>query len=272
MDRAGIREHWDDWAKRYGRELRATTKAGTAKRLEIDALVRSLRRFGNPDREGVTLLEAGCGNAHNCLALAEAFPALSLTGFDYSDPMIERARENVADAGLQDRIALAVGDVLDLDALDLLPAYDVVVTDRCLINLPELALQQQALEGLAARVTPGGLLLMIENCQAPYGRQNDLREAAGLPRRTPAAFNLFLDEDAILPVFDRYFERLAIDDFAALHDFVLYVLLPKVGEGAVDYESPLVEAATQLSIALPEEARRELPGWGQLRLFVGRRR
>ncbi len=65
----------------------------------------------------------------------------------------------------------------------------------------------------------------------------------------------------------------AVDDFAALHDLVLYVLGPLAHGGEVDYADPLVEAATALLLA-PETARLlgGLGPVGQNRLYVFRKR
>lgn len=274
MDREGIRRHWQDWAERYGRGLRATTKAGTAKQLEVDALVRALRRH-RPDVEAgapITLLEVGCGNGHNALALARAFPGAHIAGVDLVEAMVERARENAAEAGLADRIEVAAGDVLELDSVPGLAArFDVLVSDRCLINLPSTELQKRALTALAARLAPGGLLLLVENSAQSHARQNDLREKTGLPRRTPAAFNHFLDEDEIVPHLESCLELLEVEDFISLHDLVLYVLVPATNGGEVDYDHPLVRAAADLSRALSPGERAQLGAFGQNRLFVGRR-
>ena len=42
-----IRAHWQSWAQSYGTELRATTRASSAKILEVAALERTLSRFAN---------------------------------------------------------------------------------------------------------------------------------------------------------------------------------------------------------------------------------
>ena len=54
-----------------------------------------------------------------------------------------------------------------------------------------------------------GLLLMIENSQQAFARQNACRESLGLPSRSPSEFNHFLDEARILPELERLFDRLA---------------------------------------------------------------
>jgi hypothetical protein len=92
------------------------------------------------------------------------------------------------------------GDVLELSATpELHDVYDIVFTDRCLINLNTVDLQKNALTALVERIRADGYLLMIENSVQTYGEQNDCRSLLGLEARTPAAYNLFFDEREILP-------------------------------------------------------------------------
>ena len=61
MDREQVRAHWRDWASKFGTALGATTRTGTAKMLEIDALVRRMSAIGLRDAPA-HVLEVGCGN------------------------------------------------------------------------------------------------------------------------------------------------------------------------------------------------------------------
>ena len=58
---------------------------------------------------------------------------------------------------------------------------------------------------------------------------------------------------------------MAVDEFAALHDLVLYVLVPASNGGTVDYGHPVVEAATRLLLACPGAG--GVTSAGQNRLF-----
>jgi len=268
-----VRAHWERAAAQHGGELPATTKTDTAKRLEIDALARALAARGIAERSDAEVLEVGCGNGHNLRALAARFPKLRFTGVDYVAGMIAAAegwRAASPDAG---RLAFHTGDALELASLPALRAhYDAVLTDRCLINLGTTPRQQRALLEIGAKLAPGGWLFAIENSLRSYALQNDCRERVGLPRRTPAAFNCFLDEDALFPAVAEALELVAIDDFISLHDLALYVLVPASNGGVVDYAHPLVEIATRLELAMPDELRGAFGLFGQNRLYSLRRR
>ena len=267
MDSARIKAHWRNWANRYKENLRATTKASTLKLLEIDALSRTIGALHLAEHTAVKALEAGCGNGWNCVELARAFPTFRFTGFDYVEEMIDCARLNARTGEVEERVSFEVGNVLELDAARIPErGYDLVFTDRCLINLVSTEEQKQAIAVLAGRLTAGGVLLMIENSLTTYERQNDCREALGLPRRQPEAFNRFFDEDEIVPCLEALFAVVRVEDFISLHDLMLYVLLPAANGGEIDYEHPLVHLAAKLSREMPTVS--SLGGFGQNRLYI----
>ena len=69
--------------------------------------------------------------------------------------------------------------MLDLAKCDLADSYDIVFTDRAIINLNTEKRQLQVIDALATRVASGGLLLLLENFVETYERQNDCRELLG---------------------------------------------------------------------------------------------
>jgi SAM-dependent methyltransferase len=270
MDPARVKEHWRDWARRFETDVRATTKARSAKVLEIAALARVLESLELPDDREVEVLEVGCGNGHNCLSLARELPRFSFTGVDYVEEMVALAEESYRSSGEDLKLCYRVGDVRRLDGVPgLLPEYDVVLSVRCLINLASVEEQVAALRSLAVRLKPDGRLVLIENSVQTHAAQNDYRELLGLPRRTPAEFNVFLDETKVFPAVAGELELCAVEDFMSLHDLLLYVLIPATNGGEIDYEHPLVEAATALSLAGVASDR--FGRIGQNRLFVLRR-
>jgi ubiquinone/menaquinone biosynthesis C-methylase UbiE len=273
LDELGeIKAHWRSWAVTYGTTLRATTKASTSKALEIDGLARRFRSLLGSSPSG-TVLEVGCGNGFNCLELAAIFPRLKFDGVDYVEEMIEAANKSRRESRHADRVRFVVGNALRLASHNgLASSYDIVFTDRCLINLPTPQLQKDAITALATKVRPDGHLVMIENSQVTYETQNRYRELLGLPSRTPAGFNVFIDEAEILPhLATTGLELLDAEDFISLHDLVLYVLLPCLNGGEIDYDHPLVEVATELNRAVSAITPNAFGASGQNRLYCCRK-
>lgn len=264
MRTVGIKAHWTDWAVKYGTALRATTLASSIKQLEVDALRRVIERVLLPRSLG-SILEVGCGNGQNIVALCKIFDSskFTFTGVDYVPEMIAAARQNAADIGVP-ALRFLVGEVLDLDSVaGLEPFYDVVFTDRLLINLDTTETQKRAIDNLAARVRKHGSLILIENSRQTKDAQNDLREAVGLPRRPDAPFNLFFNDDEIVPHLKSRFATVEIEDFGSLHDILLYVLLPATLGDTGHYDHPIMRAVADLcsKVNIPAGA------FGQNRLY-----
>jgi len=249
-----VKAHWTDWATKYGRDLRATTLASSIKRLEIDALRRAIERSSLPHDAHV--LEAGCGNGQNIAALSALFEGYSWTGVDYVPEMISAAKETCP------RATFHVADVLDLPNIG---PYNVVFTDRMLINLGSVAMQKRAIDNLAS-LTQGSLIL-IENSRQTKDAQNDLREVIGLPRRRDADFNLFLNDEVIIPHLKSLFSTVEVEDFGSLHDILLYVLLQATLGDAGHYDHPIMQAVADLCTKVSVPAGH----FGQNRLYHCRR-
>lgn len=267
-----IRDHWTDWATSHGTDLRATTKTSTLKAIEIDGLKRAIGRIAGSDSHPLKVLEVGCGNGYNCQSLADAFPHFHITGMDYIQEMVDAALANRDEAGTpQTQLRFVQDDVMNPQNLE--SDYDIIYTDRCLINLNTDELQTAAISELCNRLKPGGHLLMIENSQKTYDNQNRARELGGLAPRSPAEFNHFYDEAIILPHLEAIGMDLeSIEDLIGLHDLVLYVLVPMINDGKVDYDHPLVQAATRLNIAVSSEMPGAFGQFGQNRLYFCRKR
>lgn len=272
MEADEVRQHWQNWARTYGTDVRATTRSATAKALELEVLHRRLAGLTASNSEP-WILEVGCGNGVNCIELAKSLPQGRFDGVDYVSEMVRHAAAVAADEGLSGRTRFFEGDAGQLDKMAVLrTSYDVVFTDRCLINLKPVAAQKHTISLLADRVCDGGHLLMIENSTTTHGLQNRCRNLLGLESRAPADFNLFLDESEIRPhLRSAGLTLLETEDFGSLHDLLLYVLLPSVNDGKIEYEHPLVAAAAKLTMSLSSERPGAFGEFGQNRLFICRK-
>ncbi len=263
-----IKKHWLRLAQEHGQGTLATTKTSSAKDMEINALIRAFRQILKAKNNLKSVLEVGCGNGQNSIPLAQEFQNLKFEGFDYIPDMIDAANRKKTSLKIPDkRLSFAVNDVTKLEHLSSM--YDIIFSVRCLINLNKIELQKQAITLLCTKLQVGGYILLIENSQQTYALQNETRMAVGLPPRTPAEYNLFLDENVILPHTEaQNMKLIEIEDFISLHDIVLYVLTPLINNGEVDYSHPLVEAATAVNIAISETSKDQFGKFGQNRLYV----
>jgi ubiquinone/menaquinone biosynthesis C-methylase UbiE len=72
------------------------------------------------------VLDVGCGVATTAIQVASQYEA-NVTAVDISPSMLERARLNVARAGVADRVTVEQGDILNLDFSD--DTFDVVIAE-----------------------------------------------------------------------------------------------------------------------------------------------
>ena len=265
-----IRNHWENWASEFGTDLRATTKTPTIKQLEVDVLQRAIKKTELwASRKNLSVLDIGCGNGYNSFAMSTFLPECHFTGIDYVPAMIDNAKIIQKNNPKYKDVSFFVGDALDLVSnTNLAAGYDVIFTDRCVINLNPLEMQLKSFDQMVAKTNKGGYIMILENSVQTHARQNDLRVAVGLPPRPVMEFNLFIDEPAFIAHAEKSTKLVRIDDFGTLHDILLYVITPMLNNGVVDYDHPVVKAATELCVSLPEKYENQFGTFGQNRLWI----
>lgn len=269
MELKEIKKHWETLAEKYAEDLKSTTKTSTIKKLEINAIQNTIKQIINIVGN-VNILEVGCGNGHNLIELSKKFGQYDFDGLDYSSQMIENA-EKIKKQYKISNLNFLVGDILDIEKNNnLRKEYDIVFTDRCLINLNTVELQKKGIEQIVKKIKKEGYLILIENVIQTYNAQNTMRESIGLTKRIPDEYNLFIDENEILSYMQKKLnlKLLEVNDFGSLHDIILYVLLPKINNGNIDYTHPIMEAVTELSIETSINFKNSFGSFGQNRLYL----
>ena len=104
------------------------------------------------------ILDGGCGSGTNSIWLGKQ--GYAVTGVDFSDFALGKAREHARSAGLDDRIDFRLGDLTRLEFED--ARFDAVFCIGVLMHSPDL---EKALAELARVVRPGGALVIAE-CSA----------------------------------------------------------------------------------------------------------
>jgi ubiquinone/menaquinone biosynthesis C-methylase UbiE len=164
-----ISQYWDRKAESLKTDPAATMKDVVLRSLEIDAVGARLRA------EDV-LLDVGAGNAFGSLQWAERCAEVLAT--DFSEKMVEAAREAIAESG-RANIRAERANVLDLGAYA--GKFTAVSCVRCLINLTGEEEQLRAVAQLAGALGEGGRLFLIEGLAETFAGMNEAREQARLP-------------------------------------------------------------------------------------------
>lgn len=232
----GVREYWNS---RAGLGKWAGTQDLIAKELEL----RAIAEFVQP---GMKILDAGCGNGIAAIELARRFQ-VEITAIDYAAEMIQIARQTAEMMPLVGTIQFREGDVTN--PRELPQDFDLIYTERVLINLPDWNTQKKAIAELTGLLRVGGRYAMLENSQDGLDKINALRQQVGL--------------DAVVPPWhNRYFRDSEVEDLTmpgvtlekvVCHSSTYYFLSRVVNawlaarEGKEpDYNSPVNELALHL--------------------------
>lgn len=180
-----IKKFWDEQAQECGTDFRATLKEKHLRFLEIKTMKQFIRKY-QPNR----VLDAGCGNGYSTRAFAEAFPEIQFTGIDYSESMIAESAKHT-----RGNLHFLLGDVTDLSSLPR-TEFDLVITQRCIQNLPDYPTQRVAIDNLRSLRSPKGVLLLMECSKEGVRQLNMMRTKFGKTAldNIEAWHNTFLDD------------------------------------------------------------------------------
>jgi 2-polyprenyl-3-methyl-5-hydroxy-6-metoxy-1,4-benzoquinol methylase len=132
---------------------------------------------------GSVFLEVGCGRGFHAMRLARR--GYKVKAVDFSDAVLDMARENVRAAGLEHLIDVDRQDLIDLPYDD--HTFDYALCWGVLMHVPEV---DRAIEELSRIIAPGGRLIVHEgNVHSPEAiailAAKRMTRRPGL-RRTPA--------------------------------------------------------------------------------------
>jgi len=137
---AGTDRFFSWFATRYHKRYRKQGLEYTQRQL-LQGLIRS-------GLTGVSVLEPGCGVGYLHQTLLR-HGAVSATGIDISHAMIDQARVQANESGVEDRVQYHCADFVDI--ADTLPRHDIVVLDKVLCCYPDADALLDAAAGKSLR-------------------------------------------------------------------------------------------------------------------------
>jgi len=247
---------------RAGSGRYATSPDFNLREVEIDYLSRWMK-------DGLRILDAGCGNGYSTLCFATQFES-HFVGVDFVPEMIDQANVLSKDFQPKGKIDFRVGDVTKLEFPD--ASFDIVVSERCLLNLPTKNDQWQAIREVSRVVKPGGLYLMLEGTMQGLLRLNEVRSHFHLdpiPEADPK-YNWFsnkFDEDEMIPIALHSFDKLDVIQRFGMYYFISRVINPLlVNPDQPKYDAPINMIARQICTQYPN-----FEDIGHVALFVFKR-
>ena len=231
-----VREFWNN---RAGLGKWAGSKDIIAKQLEMDAIASYIN-------DGMNILEIGCGNGITAIEIARRFN-VTITAFDYANEMIDSAKRIATATSCKGKVSFEFGDVLSMPNFK--NKFDLIYTERVLINLPDWESQSKAITDILTLVADGGAYVMCENSQDGLEQINLLRKNAHLEAIEAPWHNCYFNDRDIehLNIPDVTLET--VNDYSATYYFLSRVvnawLAAKDGK-EVKYDSDINQLALQL--------------------------
>jgi ubiquinone/menaquinone biosynthesis C-methylase UbiE len=239
------RTYWNLRAKKNKHTIKSTTNFNLIKEFEISILKYLIKKYLK--KKKLKILELGCGNGINIKRLKKIFPKFEFLGIDYSPEMIRYAKKNS-----NSNVNFIEADITNKDIYNKLPKFDLIFTNRCLINLKSDNKIKLAINKSKKLLKRNGYFIFLENFSNGHKNKNKLRKILGLKFRKIAKFNKFLNQKLFLNFLKRNFRILENINYSSLNDLLLYVLLPNKS-GKINYNSKLQKKLIFLLIKVLEK-------------------
>jgi 2-polyprenyl-3-methyl-5-hydroxy-6-metoxy-1,4-benzoquinol methylase len=177
--------------------------------------------------EGSRVLDVGCANGYSTLRLAR-IKKVEIDAFDYSAEMVHHAQTalEAQKSTLKSPVKFWVQDVLKFKPTT--ETYDVIIAIRCIINLPTLAQQLEALDNLWLGLKPNGKLILSDATKQGWDQLNALRSRFKLKETPMPWHNLYLDIEAINNHFQGRSKHIHVDHFASTYYWGTRFLRPAI--------------------------------------------
>lgn len=104
---------------------------------------------------GARVADVGCGLGWSSIGVAQAYPAVTVDGFDIDEPSVATATEYAAAAGVGDRVRFHAVDVATLEA----DGYDLALALECVHDLADPV---SVLASMRSLVRPGGVVIVMD--------------------------------------------------------------------------------------------------------------
>lgn len=178
----------------------------------------------------MSLLDVGCGDGSSSILFAQK--AGYTLGIDYIEEFVQAAQNKAKQKSIKN-IEFVCGDVTRLS--ESIPAdmvFDVAISIRCLINLPEWSLQAKGFREIAKQIRPGGIYMCSEGWAEGLNGLNQARQDMNLEPIQASHYNRLISR--------REFEQHVSKDFniVSYHGLGLYLFVSRVLHPYIKFPEP----------------------------------
>lgn len=172
-------------AEKHGPAGTSTIQDIRTRQLEMDAIFSYMR-------DGIKVLEIGCGNGYVAQALIEKFN-IDLEAFDFTPAFIEIAKSRDLKRA-RGKVCFFQQDVLELNKHN---TYDLVFTERVIQNLINWEQQVIALKNISKCLKTDGIFIMEECFWTGLNNLNAARKELELEKIQESWHNLYFHEEKV---------------------------------------------------------------------------
>lgn len=242
-----IEEHYNTQAKKHSRSPKSTMPDLFIRKMEITKIIEAIKIIINSKNEKkiikeFNVLDFGCGNGYT-LNQVRKIPNCEFTGVDSNKKMIK-----VATNRKLKNIKFTIGSVTNSKIKDNL--FDIVYTERCLINLPTWDLQKKGLNEIHRILKKRGCYVMLESFTDGFSELNKARKALHLDKINPAWHNVIFNKKEFEKYIRRKFKdfqtnsikKFTYDNFLSSYYFGSRILYPSlIKNQEIVYNNKFVE-------------------------------
>lgn len=201
-----VRAHYRHVAETHGPSPRSGMEDDFVREKELDWISRYQDLARLRHQRPLQILDLGCGNGYTLARLSEKSLPDRYWGLDFSDELLEIAKSRNLP-----RCVLTQGDARRLTFGA--ETFDLVYTERCLINILDPEEQIQALHEVARVLKSGGDYLMIECFTDGLANNNKARADCGLPAIKEASHNRYFEKEVLFANTRNLFKVLDFAEF-----------------------------------------------------------
>jgi len=233
-----IRRHYKEEAQKHGASLCSTMEDEIVRNKELELILNFFTILVTKIGSGsLKVLDLGCGNGYVLSVLSKSFPANIYWGLDFTKELLSIAKNR----------ELPNCKFIEADACSLpfdTNYFDVIYSERCLINILDWEKQKSALYEINRVLKPSRYYLMIECFTDGLINNNKARQECGLSEIKAAYHNKYFEKDAFFEAIKNIFNiidpgqlypdrgpALFSTNFLSSHYFIARVLHPLVTKG-----------------------------------------
>jgi ubiquinone/menaquinone biosynthesis C-methylase UbiE len=178
-----IKNHYKKEAEIFGASAQSTMEDEIIRNKEIAAISHFIKAV-KTNKKDLSVLDLGCGNGCTIEQIHNQFPEHTYYGLDFSEELL-----SIAEKRNLSKSKFMHGDARKMTFSD--NFFDVIYTERCIINILDWEEQKKALHEIWRILKPNGYYLMIECFLDGLENNNKARSECGLSELQEAYHNKY---------------------------------------------------------------------------------